>query len=209
VPSVKVSRDRRGHHYVSLVQPSTRYGSPGRILYWFRSPAGLKVGREPFDAEVRRELAGRYPALGFDWALLADIPIPPPDEPWREQRRAERSARARAVERAPQAPPDSTDPGDGDPADEQAIPGAPEQPLASASPGVGVRVQGEAAVGTPVGDLAAPSTAAHTQGGVPKRRRRRRSRHQQGVKTAQGASQPSEGVSVEGTAAAAPSTPED
>src|SRR5882672_245690 len=70
------------------------------MLYWFRTPPGVKVGREPFDDGTRRTLEAQYPSLIFDWKKLANTPMPPPDtEHWRERRRLERTARqARAAE---------------------------------------------------------------------------------------------------------------
>jgi len=42
---------------VYLVHSTGRRGkSPPRILYWFRSPPNVKVGREPFDEASRRAL---------------------------------------------------------------------------------------------------------------------------------------------------------
>jgi hypothetical protein len=103
VPFVRFSRDKRGYEHVYLVHASGhRRGKPPapRVLYWYRTPPGVKVGREPFDETTRRALEGQYPNLIFDWEQITSTPVPPPDpEPWRERRRAERLARqARAVE---------------------------------------------------------------------------------------------------------------
>jgi hypothetical protein len=38
-----------------------------RILYVFRSPGGVRVGRGALDADVLRELEARYPDIAFDW----------------------------------------------------------------------------------------------------------------------------------------------
>ena len=52
-----------------LVQASHTRGdaTPPRILYWFRTPPGVKVGREPFDEAARHALESEYPNLVFDW----------------------------------------------------------------------------------------------------------------------------------------------
>jgi len=64
------------------------------LLYWFRTPPGVKVGREPFDEAVRRSLEAQHPGIEFDWKKLSDIPVAPPDvEHWRERRRVERAAK--------------------------------------------------------------------------------------------------------------------
>ena len=53
-----ISRDRRGYEHFYLVQPAShrRGKGPARILYWFRTPPGIKVGRPPFDEEMRRRI---------------------------------------------------------------------------------------------------------------------------------------------------------
>ena len=92
--SVRFSRDRRGYEHIYLVDESHRPGrsSAGRILYWYRTPPGVKVGREPFDGEVRRTLQAQYPGVRFDWDSIKSTPPPPPDvEPWRERRRIARA----------------------------------------------------------------------------------------------------------------------
>jgi hypothetical protein len=94
-PFVRTSRDKRGYEQVWLVHVSGRQGRHARVLYWFRSPPGVRVGREPFDALARQSLQAQYPALKFDWdALAAAAALPPPEvEPWRERRKAQRAAR--------------------------------------------------------------------------------------------------------------------
>jgi len=103
VPSVKISRDRRGNQTFALVHAPSAQGrgaAPAKTLYWFRTPSGLRIGREPFDLETRRQLEARYPTISFDWERLAETPAPPPEEPWRERRRIERAAKVRAAELA-------------------------------------------------------------------------------------------------------------
>jgi hypothetical protein len=100
VPFLRFSRDKRGYEHFYLVQASpARRGKPvQRILYWFRTPPNVKVGREPFAEPVRRALEAQYPDLTFDWDAFAAMPIPAPEtDHWRERRRAERAAK-RAVE---------------------------------------------------------------------------------------------------------------
>src|SRR5262245_9037203 len=38
-----------------------------RILYVFRSPGGVRVGRDALEPEVLRELEAQYPDIAFDW----------------------------------------------------------------------------------------------------------------------------------------------
>lgn len=93
---LRFTRDKRGYEYFYLVQPSQRRGkSAARVLYWFRTPPNIKVGREPFDEAIRRELEAQNPDVSFDWRKILETPIPSADaEKWRERRRAERAARA-------------------------------------------------------------------------------------------------------------------
>jgi hypothetical protein len=68
----------------------------------FRTPPGVKVGREPFDESVRQALEAQNPGVLFDWTKLSNIPPPAVDvEFWRERRRAEKAAKqARRAEEA-------------------------------------------------------------------------------------------------------------
>lgn len=97
MPSVRFARDKRGYEYVYLVHAPTRKGKPGksRVLYWYRTPPGVRIGRKPFDEEVRRALEAQNPGLTFDWEGIIATPMPPPDmtEYWRERRRLEKAAR--------------------------------------------------------------------------------------------------------------------
>lgn len=97
MPFVRFSRDRRGYEHTYLVHESGGRGRPtrARVLYWFRTPPGIKVGREPFDDEVRRRIESKNPGLAFDWKAIASTPMPPvPEvEHWRERRRVERAAK--------------------------------------------------------------------------------------------------------------------
>jgi hypothetical protein len=101
----RFSRDKRGYEHFSLVQPTTnRRGKVRqRVLYWFRTPPNVRVGREPFDEAVRRQLEAQNPDVTFDWPRILDAPIPSADaDKWRERRRVERAARhAAAVEDEP------------------------------------------------------------------------------------------------------------
>jgi hypothetical protein len=95
VAFLKFSRDKRGYENFYLMQPSARGKSRPRLLYWFRTPPGVKVGRTPFDSDVRRALEAQNPDVAFDWTAIVQTPIPAADtERWRERRRVERAMRA-------------------------------------------------------------------------------------------------------------------
>jgi hypothetical protein len=99
VAFVRFSRDRRGYEHVYLVDAGDHGRS--RVIYWFRTPPGVKVGRSPFDSATQRSLEQQYPDVKFDWSQIvaARMPPPAPVETWREKRRTERAfKRARAEE---------------------------------------------------------------------------------------------------------------
>jgi hypothetical protein len=105
VPFLRFARDKRGYEHTYLVHESGGRGRPARarVLYWFRTPPGIRVGREPFDEEARRRIELHNPGVTFDWKAIASTPIPPvPEvEHWRERRRIERAAKVARREEQP------------------------------------------------------------------------------------------------------------
>ena len=68
MPFLRIIRDKRGYETTYLMhwqRDGTRQRS--RILYVFRTPGGVRVGREPFDPDVQREIEARHPDIAFDW----------------------------------------------------------------------------------------------------------------------------------------------
>jgi hypothetical protein len=126
---LRYSRDKRGYEHVYLIQPVGRRGqSPARVLYWFRTPPNIRVGREPFDESARRALEEEHRNIVFNWPRLLATPKPPPEkETWRERRRAERAARRAAAET--EAEPPSAEAAAGEPAGQA----AGERPIGEAS----------------------------------------------------------------------------
>jgi hypothetical protein len=71
VLSLRVTRDKRGYEHIYLIADSRRRGrADSRLVYWCRMPGGLRVGREPFDADTRDVLERGNPDLVFDWPAL-------------------------------------------------------------------------------------------------------------------------------------------
>ncbi len=88
MPFIRQSRDKRGfEHTLVLHQHRHGQGAP-RVLYLFRSPANLRVGRTALDSEVREALEHTHPEVNFDWnALTRDAVVTRPDPaPARAQR---------------------------------------------------------------------------------------------------------------------------
>ena len=103
MPFLKFSRDKRGYENFYLIEPPSggRRGGKARprVLFWFRSPPQVKVGRAPFSEDVRKMVEAQYPGISFDWPRIMSTPIPPPElDHWRERRRLEKAARRAARE---------------------------------------------------------------------------------------------------------------
>jgi hypothetical protein len=92
--------------------------SRSRILYWFRTPAGVRVGRAALDDEALRQIEELNPSIDFDWPRILkgqgdqkatgqppqesrkDEPQQEPRHEKREEQKAEARAEQRAAERA-------------------------------------------------------------------------------------------------------------
>jgi hypothetical protein len=104
VPFLRVIRDKRGYettYLMHLYREGHRQRS--RILYVFRSPGGVRVGRDPLEPEVLREIEAQYPDIAFDWKDVREhqqhIEMSP------EPRRRKPPKREDAVAAEPEAPP--------------------------------------------------------------------------------------------------------
>ena len=71
MPFLRVIRDKRGYETTYLMH-WLRDGSRqrSRILYVFRTPGGVRVGRESLEPDVLREIESRHPEINFDWKTL-------------------------------------------------------------------------------------------------------------------------------------------
>ncbi|MFH1475165.1 MAG: hypothetical protein ABIG85_04820 [Chloroflexota bacterium] len=77
-----------------------------RLLYWFRTPPNVRVGRAALDEEAIRSIEESNPNLTFDWTrMLKARPVEPPPaerggrEPWGHDR-AGRSGKGRKTRQA-------------------------------------------------------------------------------------------------------------
>jgi len=68
VPFLRVIRDKRGYETTYLMHWS-REGNRqrSRILYMFRTPGGIRVGREALEADVLKQIESQHPDIEFDW----------------------------------------------------------------------------------------------------------------------------------------------
>jgi len=173
---LRFTRDKRGYEHFYLLQPSHRGKSPPRVLYWFRTPPNVKVGREPFDERVRHELEAQNPDVTFDWRKILETPIPSADaEKWRERRRAARAARTAKRNEVSEAVDESREEG----GDDEAAQEQPMHVLEAVADSLADRTSNEAAEPTNI-ELGAPNAAAELRpvgsGKGPHRKRRRRHR---------------------------------
>lgn len=170
VAFLRFSRDKRGYEQFAIVEPMTnrRGATRPRVLYAFRTPPDIKVGREPFDEEARCALEARYPGIKFDWRKIVETPIPSADaERWRERRRADKAARqVAAAEVAAEG------------ADHAAGPELPEPPQASAK-------GSEPSTTNPADAIPDAGAVAPLSEAGANRRRRRRRRGRGGASAAQ------------------------
>ena len=114
MPFLRVIRDKRGYETTYLMH-WLRDGSRqrSRILYVFRTPGGVRVGRESLEPDVLREIESRHPEINFDWkTLFANQQLvessPEPRRPRKRKRDEEPAApAAAAAAAAPAGEPES------------------------------------------------------------------------------------------------------
>ena len=95
LPFLRFTRDKRGYETTSLVHAGRRGGrSRQRILYWFRTPPGVKVGRPALDEEAIRWIEEHNPDIEFDWPKILEAQ-PPARRLRRARNRREPSDEAR------------------------------------------------------------------------------------------------------------------
>src|SRR5262245_46847608 len=94
-----------------------------KILYVFRTPGGVRVGRDPLEPEVQKHIEAQYPDVQFNWHAVRETQqvIETAAEPRRrrprpatdiEERREEEAAPAGA---APAGPPAAQPPREAEP----------------------------------------------------------------------------------------------
>jgi len=106
---LRFTRDKRGYETTSLVHTSRRGGkSRPRILYWFRTPPGVKVGRPALDEAAIRWIEEHNPDIEFDWPKILEAQpsaAPPPEDTRNRRGRRDRPRPERAGQGQRPAPP--------------------------------------------------------------------------------------------------------
>jgi hypothetical protein len=83
---MRVTRDQRGYETTFLLH-TPRVGERPRVLYWYRTAPGLRIGRRALDEDAIRALEEQYPEIEFDWPqLLEEAESVPPDVERRPER---------------------------------------------------------------------------------------------------------------------------
>ena len=126
MPFLRVIRDKRGYETTYLMH-WLRDGSRqrSRILYVFRTPGGVRVGRESLEPDVLREIESRHPDINFDWKTLFA------NQQLVESSSEPRRPRKRKREEEPAAPAAAAAPPAGEP--ESQVAPAPPRPSIPAS----------------------------------------------------------------------------
>ena len=105
MPFLRVIRDRRGYETTYLMHwypDGNRQRS--RILYVFRTPGGVHVGRNALEPDVLREIESRHPDIAFDWKAVVSSQQFIESAPERRPRKRRRPEDEQAVEAgAPEA----------------------------------------------------------------------------------------------------------
>ena len=73
MPFLRVIRDKRGYettYLMHLYRDGQRQRS--KILYVFRTPGSVRVGRDPLEPEVLRLIEAQYPDIAFNWAMVRE-----------------------------------------------------------------------------------------------------------------------------------------
>ena len=88
---LRFTRDRRGYENTFLLH-SAQPGETPRVLYWYRSAPGVRVGRPALDEDAIRTIEEQHPGVDFDWPQILEVgaitqpeverqPVPPRRRP--------------------------------------------------------------------------------------------------------------------------------
>ena len=180
MPFLRYVRDHRGNENTYLVHTFRRFGKTRpEVLYWFRTPPHIQVGRDPLDDRTMKAIQDNFPYVKFDWPKIFEKKPPPSiskadddSRPRRRQKLRTESKRGRGKK--------TTEKGTVSPSkneeslnDEQLA----NEGLVGELKGLD-SADGEEASTKAISDVPAPSGIAHetSRSGKSTRKRRRRSR---------------------------------
>src|SRR4029079_1050320 len=97
LPHLRFTRDKRGYENTFVVHTGggRRRGKPrARILYWFRTPPGVRLGRAALDEAAIRLIEEHNPDVEFDWTrILKGQDAPVEEKPLQQDRRGRQRPR--------------------------------------------------------------------------------------------------------------------
>ena len=98
---LRFTRDRRGYENTFLLHAAHPNERP-RVLYWYRSAPGVRVGRPALDEDAIRTIEEQHPDIDFDWPHILEVgAITEPEV----ERRPMRQRRKSPPPAGPHAPP--------------------------------------------------------------------------------------------------------
>jgi hypothetical protein len=87
VAFLRLTRDRRGYENTFLLH-ADHPGDEPRVLYWYRTAPGVRVGRPPLDEDAIRTIEEQHPEIDFDWPHILEVgAITQPEEEERPRQR--------------------------------------------------------------------------------------------------------------------------
>jgi hypothetical protein len=89
VPFLRFTRDRRGFENTFLLH-AAQPGDRPRVLYWYRSAPGVRVGRPALDEDAIRTIEEQHPEIEFDWPHILEVGATSPPEVERRPMRPRR-----------------------------------------------------------------------------------------------------------------------
>lgn len=124
---MRFTRDKRGYENTYVVHSVRRRGKARqRILYWFRTPPNVRVGRAALDEDAIRLIEENNPDIEFDWTKILESQ-PPPVAPPVESHDRRRRVRG-------QAPPARSRAAQTEALEASAVPPTPETPAVNVGP---------------------------------------------------------------------------
>ena len=72
MPYLRFFRDERGYEHTCLLH-GLGTGSRPRLLYWFRTPPNVGIGRLPLDEDAIRAIEDANADLAFDWTRMLRV----------------------------------------------------------------------------------------------------------------------------------------
>lgn len=110
MPYLRLVADRRGVEHTYLLHTPAP-GVPTKVLYWYRTAPGLRIGRPALDDTAMRALEEQHPDIDFDWQYILDMgamtpveveaPLPPRKRKPRPPSEADEAASSEAPSAAP------------------------------------------------------------------------------------------------------------